>query len=542
MEDSFNTSDKAARQYCISIDWLSVSCRDMGFVFWNKETQPSGYRLVRMGHGSKVFAELYDVYDTDGVHVAELHAKPYNKGMDKHTIILKADNALLYLSNGIEQFFSCVNALALYYKGINRLDICCDQNEFYNGYLPTSLINQYLDTSNPILKLGINHGFTHFDKGIYSTATGNGLTLWSKIPLVKKEQREKRTAEIAARNEELKKAGLPLLDTTEAHALETPPESLTDSITWGNRGCAVQAQIYNKTRELQEKVLKHYIVDAWKAAGLDVSRDIYRVELRIMGKGKGLINPETGKQFELHLIDLLSQKAIEELFFAYAEKYFKFYRNDGHIKIRQCQPIKLWHRRPPILKPKQRKNVKNPTRFTLLMANSLNKEVLALKQQAAREKAAFSKTPDGEYVYRQTEKLAHKIGAVVDYFKDAYNIGSWLEYHQLEEKIEQDSFMRPLDPKVRTTTAWTLTNIAQELLEKINLRAIKVKEAQSRIGYDWKLYAADIANIPPESVFAYQRAVVQSLDTLTYVEYAHDTNPAPPQEDTEPIPINWDNL
>ena len=221
MENPFNTSDKAARQYCISVDWLSVSCRDMGFVFWDQETQPSGYRLVRMGHGSKIFAELYDVYDPDGVHVAELHAKPYNKGMDEHSIILKADNALLYQSDGIEQFFACVNALALYYKGINRLDICCDQNEFYNGYQPTSLINQYLDTSCPIIKLGINHGFTHFDKGIYGTATGNGLTLWSKMPLVRKEQREKRAAEIATKNEELKKAGLPLIDTTEAHAIET---------------------------------------------------------------------------------------------------------------------------------------------------------------------------------------------------------------------------------------------------------------------------------------------------------------------------------
>ena len=541
MENPFNTSDKAARQYCISVDWLSVSCRDMGFVFWDQETQPSGYRLVRMGHGSKIFAELYDVYDPDGVHVAELHAKPYNKGMDEHSIILKADNALLYQSDGIEQFFACVNALALYYKGINRLDICCDQNEFYNGYQPTSLINQYLDTSCPIIKLGINHGFTHFDKGIYGTATGNGLTLWSKMPLVRKEQREKRAAEIATKNEELKKAGLPLIDTTEAHAIETPPGSLTDSVTWGNRGCAVQTQIYNKTRELQEKVLKHYIVDAWKAAGLDVSRDIYRVEMRIMGKGKSLINLETGKQFELHLIDLLSQKAIDELFFAYAEKYFKFYRNDGHIKIRQCQPIKLWHRRPPILKPKQRKSIKNPTRFTLILANSINKEAIALKQQAQREKDADTKTPDGKSMYVETERLAKKITAVADYFRDAYNIGAWLEYHQLEEKMEQGSYMRQIEPEVRTTTAWTLSKVAQELLGRIKERSQKTKEAMAIAYKNYLLQQQGKEEIPYE-FNRYKKCLETSFHTLTFVEFAHDANPQPPQEDIEPIPIDWGNL
>lgn len=373
--------DKNIRPYCISLDWLSVSCRNQGFLFLDKEDQPSGYKLVSLGHGSKVFRRLFEVYSPEGDLIGELSAEPCNKAMDASCVIFKADNALLYQRDGVEQFFAAITALALYYKGINRLDISCDFNEFYGGMHPQKLVKMY-EFSNPAkrwLKLGINEYWSYTNQRYYGVVAGDTFKAWSKMPLAKPEERERRAAQIKQSNSELEKAGLPAIDQREAHTLEAVPGLMRGSLTWGKRGCSVQTQFYNKTKELQEQSLKHYIVDAWRAAGLDVSRDVYRVEFRIMGRGKGIINLQTGKQFEVNLIDVVLQEQIQELFFSYAEKYFKFFRPKGKVKLRQNEPITLWQKISPVLKPKLPRPVKNPTRFTLVIVNAIEKEKAGLK-------------------------------------------------------------------------------------------------------------------------------------------------------------------
>ena len=84
------------RPFCVSLDWLSVSCIDQGYIFYDREEQPSGYKLVAQNHGSTIYRSLFDIYDPSGVLVGELHAHPYNKSIDQRSVIVKADNALLY--------------------------------------------------------------------------------------------------------------------------------------------------------------------------------------------------------------------------------------------------------------------------------------------------------------------------------------------------------------------------------------------------------------------------------------------------------------
>ena len=248
----FNEADKNARPYCVSLDWLSVSCRDQGFIFYDREEQASGYKLVKLEHGSKCFAYLANLYDPDGQLIGELHAMPYNKAMDRRAVIVKADNALLYQRDGVEQLFAAISSLALYYKGINRIDLACDQNEFYGGLLPVNLMKQYFDDSRPVLKLGCNHGISYFDLNYYGTASSNSLSAWSKMPIPDAKKRAAQQEAIHQQNEELAKVGLPLLDESPAHAVE-PSERLCEqyqSVTWGTRGNGVQVQLYNKTKEL----------------------------------------------------------------------------------------------------------------------------------------------------------------------------------------------------------------------------------------------------------------------------------------------------
>lgn len=542
-----DAKDGNNRPYCVSLDWLSISGRDTGFIIYNREQQPSGYRLVSLGHGSKVFKSLYEVYDPAGVLVAELHAHPYQTAMDPKCIILKAANSLLYQADGVEQFFACVTALAIYYKGINRIDIACDQNEFYGGLLPQSLLRNYFGRT--YLKLGINHGINWFDLGYYGTKGANGLVEWSKKPIVDVKARQAEAQAICDKNKELQAVGLPLLDPTPARALSAKTDDHYTSVTWGSRSAPVQVQLYNKTKELQEKTLKHYIVDAWKAAGLDVSRDVWRVEIRIMGKGKGLLNPETGKQFAINLVDVVLQQQVEEFFFAYASKHFQFFRDRGKVKLRQNEPVRLWGVRSPVLKPKQLASVKNPNRFTLVVANALAREEAALRRQAEREKEAGLTQPsqDGKSlpVYACTEAQAKAVQKVSEYFRDAYHIARWCEDQQLATKYEHEDFLRPVPLSYRNNRAWTFGSIAQEVAAKVskwkNRRRERVSYVtQSELQY-WASMEVDQGRV--FEVSNYERAVDLSLRTLTYCEYVpKEEFPFPASADSELKDIDWDNF
>lgn len=552
-DSTFNEADGNARPYCVSLDWLSVSCRDQGFLFLDREEQPSGYKLVKMDHGSKCFAYLADIYDPHGQHIGELQAIPYNKAMDSRSVIVKADNELLYQADGVEQFFACITALALYYRGINRLDLACDQNEFYGGLLPTNLIRRYLDRE--YLKIGCNHLLLWMDLGYHGVVNSNGLTAWSKMPLVDEKARHAEEDAIREKNEELAKVGLPLLDPSPAHAIDVRErDHVYTSVTWGTRGNGVQVQLYNKTKELQEKKLKHYIVDAWKNAGLDVSRDVYRVEIRIKGRGKGVVNQISGKEFEINLIDCFLQEQIEDFFFAFAERHFKFYKDDGHVKKRQNVEVELWHRRPPILKPKLTQTAKNPSRFTLVLANSVFKEEVAMSQLIKREEemlhaemvrrkqanpSAFD--ADKEYAaidlrMRGSKKVLSALTAVGDYFRDCYLLKNWLQNQDFEEKYRNNDVLMPLPPAERCSRAFKGSAYAMELYQRIRERcgrAIFSSEAERRRDERRILDAQEEKR--------YLDSVVNSFRTITYCEYVpKDEYPFPPPSDD--LKVDWDEF
>lgn len=505
-----NADDKNARPFVVSLDWLSVSCHTTD-MFMEVVDQPTGYKVVRMEHGSTIFEKLADVYDPDGVHIGELSWKPYSSALDERLAIMKADNALLYSQGGFEQFWAAVGLLQLRYIGIHRVDLACDQNEFYGGLLPSSLIGHYFKAE--WLKLGSNEGFSHFDMRYHGCRSGDGLRAWSKIPLSSEKARAERLSALQERNKELRELGLPLLDESEAHVIDMISPEPHNSVTWGTRNSDVQVQIYNKTKELCEKKMKRWIVDAWKEGGLDVSRDIYRVEIRIHGRGKGLTNPETGELFNLNLVDLVLQEQIEELFFAFAEKYFAFFRDEGKVKKRQNSRVKLWNRRPPVLKPKLTPKKKNPSRFTLQLLNAVE-----------RERVSIMNDPSMETTQRALAKVS-------DYFQTAYDLKKWLEDRELSDKLQRGEFLGPKDVDKRMNQSWLYGDVAQRVMAKVrawNERARKTAVFWDNLLDNRRTYGN------------YMRALEHNVEHLTFTEAVPGViNDIP---DNNPNYIDWDNI
>lgn len=398
-------NDKSRRPYLISLDWLSLRC-SRTLWFQTDGTNQQGYTLINeVGHGSRNWREIRNVYDSEGVFIGTVTFNPTSKNIDPDMVVFKADNALLYESDGVPRIMAAVIGLGLEFRSIARIDIACDFNEFYNGLLPRNFMASLFQRK--YVKVGLNKAFAVVDFGYYATDKEGSLAVFNRMPDFEKSKgyREWEDAWIKERNAEIEPTGLPLITKEALKKYEVLPTSSAriDALTWGKTGRAIQVQMYNKTKELQEVKMKRYIVEAWKEAGLDISRDVWRVEMRIQLQGKQLVNLTTGESFTLSTIDILTAEQIQELYKSYAEKYFKFYINDGHAKVQNCKQLQLFSWcEPAICRPK-RVGRGSPTKYILSLANRLQAMGYEAKQEG-------------------NEDVANAAAVMVDVFVRAYGL------------------------------------------------------------------------------------------------------------------------
>ena len=333
-----NQKDKNQRPYAVSLDWLQLHTKmDIGF---NENQEPLGYHYVDVGHGSKVFKRIIDIYDWDGCKIGNISLHPYSSSIKKETVIFKAENEILYEQNPIERIFEYLYAAKLKYIGITRIDIAYDFQELYGGMKPQTLMEKYF--SRKILKLGNNDPWVKMVGGYKLKFKSNNS---QKITL------------------EDGKSGFGRFQ--------------TQSVTWGQRSSDVQVQLYNKSVELKEVKMKHHIVDWWKVNGLDhEQKDVYRIEIRITGL-KTFRNQKTLKVFKLNASDLIMQEQIEHLFAAMASKYFRFFRRREISHIERMPEIKLFCiGKTPVFKPIHIKGRKDYTRGTKILLNWVEKQIM----------------------------------------------------------------------------------------------------------------------------------------------------------------------
>lgn len=384
--------DKARRPYALNMDWLQLYCWRTDF-FVPNTTSAWGYTTEKLDYGSKYWKEIYNVYDPDGVLIGQLTCNPHKKEVNKATAMLKIENSLLYEADCMDRVFSAIQGLGLKYKGISRIDLAYDCNELYNGLSISNLVWRYLDPDGNYIKLGQNKCLLYADMRYHARAKkSEGVELWSKDPRPTKAEQEAEARHMQEQREACRQAGLPEPTSEPAHLVNNKKFHVS-SITWGMRSAAVQVQIYDKSAELRERRMKHHIVKSWKDAGLDITRPVYRIEIRITSRGKVLLNLETGKYYILSVNEILCQQQLEQLFFDYAEKYLCFYIKDKDRDVRKSR-----YRRLRILslnnqyvsRPKAQAFSKDYSRSALIALHELNRLIVE-NQRAGNEITATLK-------------------------------------------------------------------------------------------------------------------------------------------------------
>ena len=204
--------------------------------------------------------------------------------LNGNIVLVKIHNRFLYSQNYIKLLYSICATFKLSIKGLTRLDLCYDCNNFHDGIKPHKFIKEFVtaefDSPRYIYKVGAKQFRVYGGKSVSSTTKFTG-------------------------------------------------------IEFGSGKSSKRCYIYDKTRELEEVKDKPWIRQYWHENGLisDAKTHVYRAEISIKCDGMDLLNMSTGELFKLSPEYLRSQPAIEKLFHFYAARMFRFHRKGKQTRV-----------------------------------------------------------------------------------------------------------------------------------------------------------------------------------------------------------------
>lgn len=302
----------------ISCDWFQVTCtRDArqciseGMFVQGTHKTDEGKLLIYECVRSKEFNALFGNCVGIALHnftLATIMCEPRVSTLNKSICLIKLANPLLYSARWCWYLIDIMSALKWKFHNISRVDVCADFNYFKGHLDPREFIRRFLrsgqyDPENPsYYRVGSNKYATIGKKSVSKQLVGG------------------------------------LSEVFCAH--------MSEYLRFGGRSSGVCVYLYNKTKELNDKHGKHYIRDLWRRSGLEDSEDcpVFRLELSILPNSMNLRNVgDVDEQSEremakglkqrqigrwnvrsLAMDDFGSQQKVEEVFWAYASKFFRF--------------------------------------------------------------------------------------------------------------------------------------------------------------------------------------------------------------------------
>ena len=262
----------ARSKRCCNLDWLEIyaieppGCYLDELYFFNK-----GYRVKGRAYGTPQYKEMFALLDDAGLPFIEIRRNPRSlrcEGgiFEDGACSLRLSNRYCYAVNPIDDLRKFIIAHGYHYKSITRIDICLDFNEFDNGRSVPKFIEDFM-------------------KGRVSKINQCNLA---------------------------------------AHGNDNWGGRSWNSLKWGAPTSNVTTKIYNKTREMREVGAKFYICDRWQEAGLDLTKDVWRIEFSINSQGQSLRNLKAGTVEKKTLLNYDSKEKLLRQWAILAAKYFHF--------------------------------------------------------------------------------------------------------------------------------------------------------------------------------------------------------------------------
>lgn len=313
---------------CCNLDWLEVYALEPAGInldelyFFNK-----GYKVKGRSYGTPQYKEMFALLDDAGLPFIEIRRNPRSlrcEGgiFENGACSLRLSNRYCYAADPIGDLRRFIIAHGYSYKSITRIDICLDFNEFDNGRSVPKFIEDFM-------------------KGRISKINQCNLA---------------------------------------AHGIDNWGGRAWNSLKWGAPTSNVTTKIYNKTKEMREVGMKFYICDRWQEAGIDVSKDVWRVEFSINSQGQSLRNLKAGTIEKKTLLNYDSSEKLLRQWAIMAAKYFHFKtvirnRNGNPQRKDRCPNLQTIVIKDPAVEVyRPCRNVtkdEKPTRTMKIMINAL---------------------------------------------------------------------------------------------------------------------------------------------------------------------------
>ena len=229
-----------------------------------KINRNNGYTFELLKYSTQVFEQIENLY-LGTEYIASICSSPKSHILHPNTVIIKFINRQLYSPTLFTKVDNVLNSLHLEYKGITRLDIAADVNKFKNGLMPENLISKFMKME--VRKIGYTKGKVHFEQS-------------SRMKF--------------------------------------------ETLKFGSGTSPISCYLYNKTKELKDVKMKPYIMDAWKASGLDTESDVWRLEFSIKGNNLFLKELSTGENIRVDIYNIRNPDFLRSLFYSLQFSYFRF--------------------------------------------------------------------------------------------------------------------------------------------------------------------------------------------------------------------------
>lgn len=281
--------------YVLSIDWLSIFCIYAGVGNYWEPVPVDGFDYKKEDFGTRSFSVFHRVRianDEGGWdEFAEVQSVPYSPVLPPYAIIIRFVNRILYMPNFWEVVQRFLSANNIQVRGISRIDICADFNQFAT-IDPRALIEgfaakKYRHIGRGVGSMNFDHGVRNGDYGIHYTG-----------------------------------------------------------LTFGKHSSDAHVYLYNKSFELMTQGDKPWIRERWKRVGLNVLQ-VWRLEVSIKASGLKFKDKTTGQTVEIDHNIVNDNASIDKIFNTFVRKLFSFIVNRKDIKNVTREPrLKLFEDAP----------------------------------------------------------------------------------------------------------------------------------------------------------------------------------------------------
>ena len=281
--------------YALSIDWLSIFCIYAGEGDTWTPVEGDGFSYKKEDFGTRCFSVFHRVRlanDEGGVdEFAEVQSVPYSSILPPYCIIIRFVNRTLYMPDFFERAerFMQLNSIAC--KGISRIDVCADFNQFAALTAP-ALIEGF--AAKKYRHIGRGVGALYFDHKVKKGEYGVNYT----------------------------------------------------GLSFGTHSSDAHVYLYNKTFELFTQGDKPWIRERWRRVGLDI-REVWRLEVSLKSGALRFKDKATKAEVQVGPTEIFDGDELDKIYHTFINKLFAFVNNrKGITNITREPRIKLFEGRP----------------------------------------------------------------------------------------------------------------------------------------------------------------------------------------------------